>query len=241
MSSPRERAAIFTVERSRASLAIRPARSALSQLRATTNCASVSDNFATSATRVAAGRSSSTSIDSRIAARWPWRSTIRSHENGASSAQAFSISSSAAAAEPTSAIAAQTEAGRLMRRAIAHCISPLPVATMSTRSASIRSGECSSTGSAIDAWSSDSACTMAAGASALRANTSAMAWRTNGEVSSSCIRSAPSAAARSSSDKSEINQARANARVASARSPAGAVLIQLMNCRTIIALPAYAT
>src|SRR5450432_3405327 len=53
---------------------------------ATTNCASVSDSFATSATRVAAGRSSSTSIDSRIAARWPWRSTMRSHENGASSA-----------------------------------------------------------------------------------------------------------------------------------------------------------
>jgi hypothetical protein len=29
--------------------------------------------------------------------------------------------------------------------------------------------------------------------------------------------------------------------VASARSPAGAVLIQLMNCRTIIDLPGYAT
>src|SRR6266480_2254756 len=52
------------------------ARSALSQLRATANCASVSDSLATSATRVAAGRSSSTSIDSRIAARWPCRSTI---------------------------------------------------------------------------------------------------------------------------------------------------------------------
>ena len=38
------------------------------------------------AARVAAGRSSSTSIDSRIAARWPWRSTMRSQENGASSA-----------------------------------------------------------------------------------------------------------------------------------------------------------
>ena len=34
---------------------------------------------------------------------------------------------------------------------------------MSTRSASIRSGECSSTGSATDGWSSDSACTMAGG------------------------------------------------------------------------------
>ena len=59
--------------------------------------------------------------------------------------------------------------------------------------------------------------------------------------SSSSINSAPSAAARSLSDKSEINQARASARVASARSLAGAVRIQLMNCRTIIALPAYAT
>jgi len=82
---------------------------------------------------------------------------------------------------------------------------------------------------------------MAAGASALRANTSAMAWRTSGDASSSIINSAPSAAARSSSVRSEISQARASARVASARSPAGAVLIQLMNCRTIIALPAYAT
>ena len=54
MSSPRERAAIFTVERSRASLAIRPTRSALSQFFATTNCASVSESFATSARRVAA-------------------------------------------------------------------------------------------------------------------------------------------------------------------------------------------
>ena len=56
MSSPRERAAMLTVERSRASLASRPARSALSQLRATTNCASVSESLATSATRVAAGK-----------------------------------------------------------------------------------------------------------------------------------------------------------------------------------------
>ena len=143
--------------------------------------------------------------------------------------------------EPTSAIAAQTEAGRLMRRAMAHCISPLPVATMSTRSASIRSGECSSTGSATEGWSSDSACTMAAGASALRANTSAIAWRTSGDGSSSSISSAPSAAARSSSERSEISQARASDRVASARSPAGAVRIQLMNCRTIMVLPAYAT
>ena len=51
---------------------------------------------------------------------------------------------------PTSAIAAQTEGGRLMRRAMAHCISQLPVAMMSTRSASIRSGECSRTGSATE-------------------------------------------------------------------------------------------
>jgi hypothetical protein len=41
--------------------------------------------------------------------------------------------------------------------------------------------------------------------------------------------------------RSEISQARAKDRVASARSPAGAVRIQLMNCRTIMALPAYAT
>ena len=49
MSSPRERAAMFTVERSRASLASRPARSGLSQFLATTNCASVSESLATSA------------------------------------------------------------------------------------------------------------------------------------------------------------------------------------------------
>jgi hypothetical protein len=112
---------------------------------------------------------------------------------------------------------------------------------MSTRSASIRSGECSRIGTATDGWSSDSAWTIAAGACAERANTSAMAWRTNGEGSSSCIRSAPSAAARSSSQRSETSQARASARVASARTQAEAVLTQLMNCRTIIALPAYAT
>jgi hypothetical protein len=46
---------------------------------------------------------------------------------------------------------------------------------------------------------------------------------------------------RSASESSEMSQARAKALVASARSPAEAVLIQLMNCRTIIALPAYAT
>ena len=67
----RDAAAIFTVERSRASLAIRPARSALNQFLATTNCANVSESFATRADRVAAGKSSSTSIDSRIAARRP--------------------------------------------------------------------------------------------------------------------------------------------------------------------------
>jgi hypothetical protein len=38
-----------------------------------------------------------------------------------------------------------------------------------------------------------------------------------------------------------MSQARANDRVASARSPAEAVLTQLMNCRTIMVLPAYAT
>ena len=81
---------------------------------------------------------------------------------------------------------------------------------------------------------------MVAGASALRANTSAMACRTRGEGSSSSINSAPSAAARSSAVRSEISQARASERVASARSPAGAVFIQLMNCRTIMILPAYA-
>jgi hypothetical protein len=124
---------------------------------------------------------------------------------------------------------------------MAHCISLLPVATMSTRSASINSGENSRMGSATEGWSSESACTIAAGASWLRENTSAMACRTSGEASSSSISSAPSAAARSSSERSEINQARASDRVASARSPADAVLIQLMNCRTIMVLPAYAT
>src|SRR5207237_1079952 len=42
-----------------------------------------------------------------------------------------------------------------------------PVAIMSTRSASIRSGEYSRTGRATEAWSTASACTMTAGASAL--------------------------------------------------------------------------
>ena len=79
------------------------------------------------------------------------------------------------------------------------------------------------------------------GADALRAKTSAMARRTSGDGSSSCINRPPSAAARSSSERSEMSQARARARVASARSPAGAVRTQLMNCRTIMVFPAYAT
>ena len=110
-----------------------------------------------------------------------------------------------------------------------------------TRSASIKSGECSRMGSDTDGWSTDSACTMAAGASVLRENTSAIALRTSGEASSSNISSAPSAAVRSSSERSEINQARAKERVASARSPADAFLTQLINCRTIMVFPAYAT
>ena len=232
---------MFTVERSRASLAMRPARSALSQFRATTNCASVSESFATSAARSRpADPPAPASIrgsrrDGRGARRCdPMRTAPARHRD-------FRSARAPPPRVPTSAIAAQTEAGRLMRRAMAHCISPLPVATMSTRSASIRSGECSSTGSATEGWSTDSACTIAAGASVLRANTSAIAWRTSGEASSSSINSAPSAAARSSAERSEISQARASDRVASARSPADAVLIQLMNCRTIMVLPAYAT
>ncbi len=46
-------------------------------------------------------------------------------------------------AEPTSAIAAHTGVGSSKRRATAHWTSGEPVATMSTRSASISSGECS--------------------------------------------------------------------------------------------------
>ncbi len=106
---------MFTVERSVASAAIRAARSALSQLRAVTNCASVSESLATSANRVDDGRSSRSNSASRIAARWPWRSTIRSSENGASAASGFSISSSVAAAWPTSAMAAPIDGGRPAR------------------------------------------------------------------------------------------------------------------------------
>ena len=50
-----------------------------------------------------------------MAARWPWRSTMRSSENGTISASLFSSSTRQASAQPTSAIAADTEQGRSAR------------------------------------------------------------------------------------------------------------------------------
>ena len=77
---------------------MRWARSASSQARAATKSASVDDSLATSAWRVGAGRSSRPNSASRIAARWPKRSTMRSIENSAMSASGFSISSRQASA-----------------------------------------------------------------------------------------------------------------------------------------------
>ena len=105
-------AARMTVAFSQASCAMRCARPSSIQLRATTKPASVSDSLITSAWRVAAGRSGQPSSASRIAARCPKRATIRSSENCAMSAPAFSISVRHASAPPTSAIAAATERGR---------------------------------------------------------------------------------------------------------------------------------
>ena len=101
----------MTVAFSQASCAMRCARPSSIQLRATTKPASVSDSLITSAWRVAAGRSGQPSSASRIAARCPKRATIRSSENCAMSAPAFSISVRHASAPPTSAIAAATERG----------------------------------------------------------------------------------------------------------------------------------
>src|SRR5436305_1528836 len=52
------------------------------QLRRPTNCVSVSDSFATSASRIADGKSSIINIFSRIAGRWPCRSAMRLYEIG---------------------------------------------------------------------------------------------------------------------------------------------------------------
>ena len=94
-------------------------------------------------------------------------------------------------------------------------------------------------GSATEGWSSASACTIAAGASAR-----ATLPPSPGGPAAKDRRAASAARLRRRAivfGKSEISQARARDRVASARSPAGAVRIQLMNCRTIMVLPAYAT
>jgi hypothetical protein len=55
----------------------------------------------------------------------------------------------------------------------------------------------------MSGWSLINACITAAGACALDASASASAWRTSGEGSSSSMIIAPSAAARSSAERSE--------------------------------------
>ena len=97
----------------------------------------------------------------------------------------FSTKARQETADPTSAIAADTARGSGARLAMASCTCAHPVATRSTRSASSRSGERSSTGTAISGWSPASACTIAGGAFWLDAKTSARARRTSGEGSSS--------------------------------------------------------
>jgi hypothetical protein len=79
----------------------------------------------------------------------------------------------------------------------------LAVATISTRSASSSRGERSSTIPAISTWSLASATITAGGASAEAPSASASARRTSGEGSSSDMTIAPSAAMRSSDDRSE--------------------------------------
>ena len=69
-----------------------------------------------------------------------------------------------------------------MRRAIAHCVSQLPVATMSTRSASISSGENVRAPAAPPrADRVDSAGRSRPAPRRCAQNTSAIAWRTSGE------------------------------------------------------------
>ena len=109
----------MTVAFSQASCAMRCALPSSIQFRATTKPASVSDSLTTSTCRIATGRSGHASSASRIAARWPKRSTMRSSENAAMSAPEFSIKVRQASAEPTSAMAADTERGSVSRRAIA--------------------------------------------------------------------------------------------------------------------------
>ena len=144
-------AAIVTAAFSHASRAIRCARSGASHARAVTKSASASESFATSAWRVDAGMSSRASSASRIAARWPWRSTMRSIENGAMSAVVILDQRQArfrprrlrrSRPRPNAAAHSRDAIAALDRRA------PL-VATISTRSASMNSSDRSSTSAAI--------------------------------------------------------------------------------------------
>ena len=103
-----------TVAFSQASLAMRCARSSSSQSRATTKPASVSDSLATSAWRVAAGRSGRASSvfadrarDGRSARRCGRARTARSRRRD------FRAASGRLRREPTSAMAAATERGSM--------------------------------------------------------------------------------------------------------------------------------
>ena len=233
---------MFTVERSQASAAAISARSALSQLRAVTKFDQRAGEFcrpAPAGSRPAVRGSRAVAPGSRRCGRSARRC------GRARSAPAGRPDCRAGQGRPRPSrprrLPRKPASAAARRRATAHWISDVPVATMSTRSASISSGECSRIGSATEAWSVASARTIAGGASVVWAKTFAIASRTSGDGSSSSISSAPSVAAKSSEDISEKSQARARARVASARSPAGAVRTQPRKCRTIIGIPHYAT
>jgi hypothetical protein len=115
----------------------------------------------------------------------------------------FSIRMRQDSADPTSAIAAATEDGSQGRDAIADCNVGTPDPTKSTRSVSTSRGERDITHAAISSWSDASARITAGGEFSSSASASAMDCRTIGDGSSSCMISAPSAAARSSYERSE--------------------------------------
>ena len=242
MSSPRERAAMFTVERSRASLVMRPARSADEPVAGDDELRQRVGEFCD---QRRAGRGRQTFQHQH---RFPDRGEMAVALDDAVPRERRQLGIG---------IFDQFERGR--RRADfgdrganrgrqIRCGARWRIASRCCRSRRCRRDRHRSAAANVRAWAARPRAGRARAPARSRParrccgeNTSAMAWRTSGEASSSSINSAPSAAARSSSERSEISQARASDRVASARSPAGAVLIQLINCRTIMVLPAYAT
>ena len=201
----------------------------------------MSDSFATSASRIADGKSSIISIFPRIAGRWPCRSAMRLYEIGSSLADAFAISSRQrrrsrlrqSLRRPDGKLGAPRDCALHLGIARGDDVNEISVDQKRRifENGSRDRGLVDRQRLYNDGRRTGAACEHIG---------HGLTYKRRGIVKQAA-KKAPSAAARSSSDKSEISQARASDRVASARPPAGAVRIQPMNCRTIMVLLTDAT